>query len=216
MYRQRPCRSTIVSSKMTHVLMNVMAMAVLAISGKGSVVDVFIILPRRSGLKCALSQATFSFHMGNMTIGEVARRAGVQASAIRYYEKIGLLPKTQRIDGQRRYETGVLNYLEVIDVAKRAGFRIDEIRHLFHGFGKGTPAFRRWQLLAQRKITEMDDLIARAKKMKRLLENADRCKCLDLEDCGRVFLARSVKHSTFERAKTKVMSDRRPTKKVDG
>jgi MerR family transcriptional regulator, redox-sensitive transcriptional activator SoxR len=59
--------------------------------------------------------------MANMTIGEVARTAGLQTSAIRYYEKIGLLPKTQRIGGQRRYEPGVLNYLEVIDVAKRAG-----------------------------------------------------------------------------------------------
>ena len=126
--------------------------------------------------------------MANITIGEVARRAGVQTSAIRYYEKIGLLSKTQRIGGQRRYETGVLNYLEIIDVAKRAGFRMDEIRHLFHGFGKGTPAFRRWQLLAQRKIPEMDELIARAKKMKRLLEKADRCRCLDLGDCGKVFL----------------------------
>ena len=126
--------------------------------------------------------------MAKITIGEVARRTGLQTSAIRYYEKIGLLQKTQRIGGQRRYETGVLNYLEVIDVAKRAGFRMDEIRHLFHGFGKGTPAFRRWQTLAQRKIAEMDDLIARAKKMKRLLENADRCKCLHLEDCGNAFL----------------------------
>ena len=125
-----------------------------------------------------------------MTIGEVARRTGLQASAIRYYEKIGLLPKTQRIGGQRRYETSVLKYLEVIDVARSAGFRIEEIRHLFHGFSKGTPAFRRWELLAQRKITEMDQLIARAKKMKRLLEKADRCKCLDLEDCGKAFRAR--------------------------
>ena len=168
--------------------MNVMAIAILAISGKGSVVDLFILLLRRSDLKCALSQATFPFSMANITIGEVARRAGLQTSAIRYYEKIGLLPKTQRVGGQRRYETGVLNYLEVINMAKRAGFRMDEIRQLFHGFGKGTPAFRRWQLLAQRKITEMDDLIAGAKKMKRLLEKADRCKCLDLEDCGKVFL----------------------------
>jgi MerR family transcriptional regulator, redox-sensitive transcriptional activator SoxR len=91
-----------------------------------------------------------------------------------------------------------LNYLEVIDVAKRAGFRMDEIRHLFHGFGKGIPAFRRWQLLAQRKITEMDDLIARAKKMKRLLEKADRCKCLALEDCGKAFLVQSTKKA-YER-----------------
>src|SRR4030095_3994014 len=122
--------------------------------------------------------------MANMTIGEVAHRAGLQASAIRYYEKIGLLPKTQRIGGQRRYETRGLKYFEVIDVAQRARVRRDEVRHLFHGFGRGTPAFRRWQLLAQRKINEMDDLIAKAKKMKRLLEKADRCKCLCLEDCG--------------------------------
>jgi MerR family redox-sensitive transcriptional activator SoxR len=131
--------------------------------------------------------------MTNLTIGEVARKAGLQTSAIRYYEKIGLLLKTQRIGGQRRYETRVLNYLEVINVAKRAGFRMDEIRHLFHGFGRGIPAFHRWQVLAQRKITEMDDLIARARKMKLLLQKADRCKCLDLEDCGKAFLARSVK-----------------------
>ena len=131
----------------------------------------------------------FCFHM---TIGEVARRAGLQASAIRYYEKIGLLPKTQRVGGQRRYETRVLNYLEIINMAKRAGFRMDEIKHLFHGFGKGTPASRRWQLLAQRKIAEIDDLIVRAKKMKRLLEKADRCKCFDLQDCGEAFQKKAL------------------------
>jgi MerR family transcriptional regulator, redox-sensitive transcriptional activator SoxR len=131
--------------------------------------------------------------MTNMTIGEVARKAGLRASAIRYYEKIGLLPKTQRVSGQRRYDGGVFNYLAVIDVARQAGFRVDEIRHLFHGFGRGIPAFHRWQVLAQRKIVEMDQLIARAKKLKRLLQRADRCKCLDLEDCGKAILARSVK-----------------------
>src|SRR3981189_2410944 len=103
--------------------------------------------------------------MANMTIGEVARRAGLQASAIRYYEKIGLLPKTQRTGGQRRYEPGVFNYFEVTDVAKRAGFRIEKVKNLCQGVGQGSPAFRRWQSLAQCKITEMDDLIARAKKM---------------------------------------------------
>jgi MerR family transcriptional regulator, redox-sensitive transcriptional activator SoxR len=131
--------------------------------------------------------------MANMTIGEVARRTSLRASAIRYYEKIGLLPKPQRIGGQRRYDGGVFNCLAVIDVARRAGFRVEEVQQLFHGFGRGIPAFHRWQVLAQRKITEMDELIARAKKMKRLLQKADRCKCLDLEDCGEVFLARSAK-----------------------
>lgn len=135
-----------------------------------------------------------------MTIGEVAHRAGLRASAIRYYEKIGLLPNTERISGQRRYQPGILNHLAVINAAKRAGFRVDEIKQLFHGFGKGIPAFHRWQVIAQRKITEMDELIARAKKIRRLLEKADRCKCLDLEDCGRVFLAHSAKKTSRPRS----------------
>ncbi len=131
-----------------------------------------------------------------MTIGEVARRAGLRASAIRYYEKIGLLPNTGRISGQRRYQPGILNHLAVINTAKRAGFRVDEIKQLFYGFGKGIPAFHRWQVFAQRKITEMNELIARARKINGLLEKADRCKCLDLEDCGRVFLAHSQKETS--------------------
>ena len=138
--------------------------------------------------------------MPQITIGEVARRTGLRASAIRYYEKIGLLPKPQRISGQRRYDPGVFNYLAVIDVAKRAGFRVDEMRHLFHGFGRGIPAFHRWLILAQRKIAEMDELIARARKIKRMLEKADRCKCLDLEDCGRAFVAHSRKETSRPRS----------------
>jgi MerR family redox-sensitive transcriptional activator SoxR len=126
--------------------------------------------------------------MANLTIGEVARRTGLKTSAIRYYEKIGLLPKPQRISGQRRYDRGVYDYLAVIDVAKRAGFRVEEMRQLFHGFGRGIPAFHRWQVLAQRKIAEMDHVISRAKQMKLLLQKADRCKCLELEDCGKAFL----------------------------
>src|SRR4029077_4632062 len=138
--------------------------------------------------------------MANITISEVARRTGLRASAIRYYERIGLLPKTQRISGQRRYERGVFNYLAVIAVAKREGIRIEEMQHLLHDFSCGSPAFHRWQVLAQRKIAEMDDLIARAKKMKRLLQRADRCKCLDLEDCGKAFLARSATKKTNGKA----------------
>ena len=84
-------------------------------------------------------------------------------------------PKPERIGGQRRYQAGTLNHLAVIDTAKRAGFRVEEIKQLLHGFGRGIPAFHRWQLLARRKITELDELIARAKKMKRLLANANRC-----------------------------------------
>src|SRR5712691_9684498 len=138
--------------------------------------------------------------MANLTIGEVARRARLQASAIRYYERIGLLPSPQRVSGQRRYEADVLKRLVIIEVAKRAGFRVDEIKQLFRGFGKEIPAFQRWQVLAQRKIAEMDELIAKVKEIKRLLKKADRCKCLELEDCGRAFLSRSAKKTIMTKS----------------
>jgi MerR family transcriptional regulator, redox-sensitive transcriptional activator SoxR len=123
-----------------------------------------------------------------MTIGEVARRASLRTSAVRYYEKIGLLPNPARIRGQRRYASNVLEHLAVISVAKRVGFRIDEIKQLFHGFRDGVPAFRRWDILAQRKLVELEEMIVRAKQIKRLLRKAESCKCLSLEDCGRAFL----------------------------
>lgn len=69
-----------------------------------------------------------------MRIGEVAGRAGVRVSLIRYYEQIGLLPQPERVSGQRRYDETVLRRLSVIDVAQRAGLSLDEIRELVeHG-----------------------------------------------------------------------------------
>jgi MerR family redox-sensitive transcriptional activator SoxR len=123
-----------------------------------------------------------------MTIGEVARSASLRTSAVRYYEKIGLLPIPARVRGQRRYASSVLEHLAVIRVAKRVGFRIDEINQLFHGFGTGVPASRRWHMLAQRKLVELDEMIVRAKQIKRLLRKAERCRCVSLDDCGRAVL----------------------------
>ena len=67
-----------------------------------------------------------------LTIGQVAKRAGLNASAIRYYEAHGLLPEPPRVSGQRRYGEDTLARLGVIDVAKRAGFTLDDIRVLLH------------------------------------------------------------------------------------
>jgi DNA-binding transcriptional MerR regulator len=65
-----------------------------------------------------------------LSIGEVARRAGIRPSAIRYYEEVGLLPEAERVGGERRYEEGVLRCLMNIRGAKRAGFTIEEMRIL--------------------------------------------------------------------------------------
>ena len=119
-----------------------------------------------------------------MTIGEVAGRAGVRASALRYYERIGLLPEPRRVSGQRRYTEDVLIRLAGIQVAKRAGFTIDEIKQLFHGFRDDAAPSERWAELAQEKLVEIDDLIRRAQTMRRLIEEGIRCGCTSLEECS--------------------------------
>jgi MerR family redox-sensitive transcriptional activator SoxR len=117
----------------------------------------------------------------------------MRPSAIRYYEKLGLLPAPDRISGQRRYDKTVLYRLAVIMQARRTGFRLDEIRVLFFGFRAGTRADARWRRLADRKMAELDALIQHMGSMRRLLVNAKRkCHCSTLEDCGKAILERGI------------------------
>lgn len=118
------------------------------------------------------------------SIGEVASRAGLKASSIRYYESIGLLPQPERAGGQRRYGDSVLKRLAVIELAQRAGFTLAETRTLLNGFSAKVPPSARWRALADRKLPEIEALIARANAMKRLLEEGLECDCLSLDDCG--------------------------------
>ncbi len=121
--------------------------------------------------------------MEKMTIGEVARRAGLPASTLRYYERIGLLPQPDRVGGQRRYSPQVVKRLAIIQVAKQAGFTLAEIRTLLDGFSDHSPPSARWKVLARKKLPEVQALIARAEGMKRLLEEGLDCECLSLDEC---------------------------------
>lgn len=62
--------------------------------------------------------------MSQLTISQVARQVGLQPSAIRYYEQIGILLSAQRIGGMRRYDTTVLRRLAVIQRARQTGFTL--------------------------------------------------------------------------------------------
>src|SRR5215210_4487337 len=114
-----------------------------------------------------------------MRIGEVARRAGVRVSLIRYYEDIGLLPEPARVSGQRRYEATVLRRLKVIDVAQRAGLSLDEIRDLVHH--GNDPLSGRLRELAERRLPEIDALIDRAQRVRTWLQIATGCGCQSIE-----------------------------------
>ena len=128
--------------------------------------------------------------MEGMSIGEVARKAGVRTSALRYYERIGLLPRAGRENGRRCYDgealREALDRLAVVRVAQQAGFTISEIRTLLDGFSEDTPPSERWRVLAQAKLPEVETLVERALSMKDLLERGLRCECLSLEECALV------------------------------
>ncbi len=128
--------------------------------------------------------------MEGMSIGEVARMAGVRPSALRYYERIGLLPRPGRENGRRRYDgkaqREALDRLAVVRVAQQAGFTISEIRTLLNGFSEDTPPSERWRVLAQDKLPEVEALVERALGMKAILERGLRCECLSLEECALV------------------------------
>jgi MerR family transcriptional regulator, redox-sensitive transcriptional activator SoxR len=120
----------------------------------------------------------------NLTIGEVANRAGLNVSAIRYYEAEGLLPTPPRVAGQRRYGDETLSRLGVIDVAKRAGFSLDDIRVLLDASDKGEPAHTQLQELAQRKLPEVEELIGRAEIVRAWLKTATNCGCDSFDACA--------------------------------
>ncbi|HEX3733547.1 MAG TPA: MerR family transcriptional regulator [Solirubrobacterales bacterium] len=124
-----------------------------------------------------MTEATFS-------IGEVAARAGINVSAIRYYERSGLMGKPERVGGRRQYREDAIERLGVIDVAKQAGFSLDEIRTLLDSTDAGNPAHQQLQALAERKLPEVDALIERAERMRNWLSTAIHCSCDDLDRCG--------------------------------
>ena len=119
-----------------------------------------------------------------LTIGEVALRAGVATSQIRYYESIGLLPEPDRIYGQRRYDTDVLGRLAFIGVAQSAGFKLSEIKDLVGGIERGDGLSNRIRSLSVRKLDEVEDLLERTRAMKEWLEVAQRCGCATPEECA--------------------------------
>ncbi|MGH9631430.1 MAG: MerR family transcriptional regulator [Bryobacteraceae bacterium] len=121
-----------------------------------------------------------------MTIGELAAQSGIPASTIRYWERIGVLPKPTRVSGQRRYASDAVHWLTLLRLAQACGFRLDEMGHLLHGFAPGVKPPCRWQELARRKRQELDEQIARLNAMRRVVDRVLQCQCIELSECGRI------------------------------
>jgi len=118
-----------------------------------------------------------------LTIGQLAQRAGLATSAIRFYERTGVLPAPARVAGQRRYGPDAVRRLRVLEVAKRAGFSLDETKVLLHGADTGSGASEAPRELAARKVPEIDAHIARAQAMRDWMRAAADCTCSSFDVC---------------------------------
>lgn len=120
-----------------------------------------------------------------LTIGEAARRAGLAASTLRYWERVGLLEAPRRVGGKRHYDRQVLRQIELVSLSKRAGFTLAETRVLLSGLSEKTAPPKIWRKLAAAKLPEIEQTLAEAEAMKAILEEGLRCECLSLDQCLR-------------------------------
>jgi MerR family redox-sensitive transcriptional activator SoxR len=129
-----------------------------------------------------------------MKIGELAGRTGLNASAIRYYERMGLLASPYRTGGQRRYPAEAIYRVLLIRFAGDMGFTLAEIKIFLSGLRDNSPVGPRWRKLAAHKIKEAERTVERSLRLKSLFEHLLRCRCSSLQDCvQRLSLSENLK-----------------------
>src|SRR5919197_1670981 len=119
-----------------------------------------------------------------LTIGEVARRSGVAASALRFYEERGLIASERAGSGHRRYPRPVLRRIAFIVFAQRIGLTLDEIgAELAKLPGDHAPTRADWARLSRNWSSRIDDRIAELERLKAGLTECIGCGCLSLDRC---------------------------------
>ncbi len=119
-----------------------------------------------------------------LTIGEVARRSGVAASALRFYEERGLITSERAGSGHRRYRRPVLRRIAFIVFAQRVGLTLGEIGDELAKLPPDrAPTRRDWSRLSGTWSTRIDDRIAELERLKAGLTECIGCGCLSLERC---------------------------------
>ena len=121
--------------------------------------------------------------MEELTISEVARRSGVRATTIRYYESINVLPAPRRANGRRRYDPAILDRLAFIHIAQQLGFTLTEIMLLFEQRNTTVPLSERWQALARETLADVERLIRHAREVRQTLISGLRCGCPNMDEC---------------------------------
>jgi MerR family transcriptional regulator, redox-sensitive transcriptional activator SoxR len=119
-----------------------------------------------------------------LSVGEVAARAGVPVSTLHFYEAQGLLWSNRNAGNQRRYGRGVLRAIAVIKVAQRAGIPLAAIRDRLATLGKGPKVTAAdWARLSTEWRDELDDRIGRLVRLRDQMSSCIGCGCLSIDDC---------------------------------
>jgi MerR family transcriptional regulator, redox-sensitive transcriptional activator SoxR len=120
-----------------------------------------------------------------LTVSEVARRSGFAASALRFYEREGLISASRTGGGQRRYERNVLRRLAFIRAARNVGLSLDEVAAALAALPAGrTPTRADWTRLSRSWRRRLDDQIAALEKLRDGLDSCIGCGCLSLKRCA--------------------------------
>lgn len=119
-----------------------------------------------------------------LSVGEVARRAGVAVSALHFYEKKGLIASVRTSGNQRQFPAHVLRYVAVIKVAQRAGIPLKEIKQVLDAYPSDSKlAAGQWRDISSRWRDNLNDRIVMLTRLRDELDGCIGCGCLSLEDC---------------------------------
>jgi MerR family redox-sensitive transcriptional activator SoxR len=119
-----------------------------------------------------------------LTIGEVAQRSGVAASALRFYERRGLIAAARTDGNQRRYERAVLRRIAFIQAGRAAGITLTEIGAALDGLPTHrTPSRRDWERLSKRWRDDLDARIETLQALRNRLTTCIGCGCLSIDRC---------------------------------
>jgi MerR family redox-sensitive transcriptional activator SoxR len=122
---------------------------------------------------------------GELTIGELSARSGVAASALRFYEREGLIESARTDGNQRRYTTVTLRRVALVQAGKTAGIPLERIRAALDTLPAGRkPTKRDWERLSRSWAEELDARIATLQAIRGRLTMCIGCGCLSLKTCG--------------------------------
>jgi MerR family transcriptional regulator, redox-sensitive transcriptional activator SoxR len=119
-----------------------------------------------------------------LTVGQVAKRAGVSVATLHFYESKGLIESWRNSGNQRRYNREVLRRIAVIRVAQRTGLSLESIKQALSSLPRGhAPSTEDWSKLSKRWRADLNDRIQRLTRLRDQLDGCIGCGCLSIDSC---------------------------------